>query len=161
MKTIWSEFTQAWWPSLSSLRLLASNNKDQPPPPYHLENHLILVDLIKVIPLGLMQSVLESPVSPLHILAMLNLTLFYLMTVTWYMCVHLYRMYCVFILCLCCAIRIYLSNVENQFSSNDCVNLQYCDTGMCYRYCDPVIKNHLAVNKYHTRTRPAPDSDLV
>jgi hypothetical protein len=35
------------------LRLLASNNKDQPPLSDHLKNYLILVDSIKMIPLGL------------------------------------------------------------------------------------------------------------
>ncbi len=36
----------------ASLRLLASDNKDKPPPSDHLENLLIWVDLIKVIPFG-------------------------------------------------------------------------------------------------------------
>jgi hypothetical protein len=31
MRTIWSKWTQAWWPSLRSFETLASDNKDQPP----------------------------------------------------------------------------------------------------------------------------------
>ncbi len=46
------------------LRLLSSNNKDQPPLPNCLENHLILADSIKVIPLACVMS-LERLISPL------------------------------------------------------------------------------------------------
>ncbi len=45
----------------ASLRLLASNNKDQPAPPDHLQNLLIQVDAIKVIPLTFAQYVSGSP----------------------------------------------------------------------------------------------------
>ncbi len=41
----------------ASLRLLASDNKEQPPLPDHLKNLLIWVDSIKVIPLGFVQYV--------------------------------------------------------------------------------------------------------
>ncbi len=46
-------------------RLFASDNKDQPPPPDCLKNHLILVDLIQMIPLGLCNMSLERIVKPL------------------------------------------------------------------------------------------------
>ncbi len=39
------------------LRLLASDNKDQPPQPDQLKNHPIYMDMIKVIPLGFAQYV--------------------------------------------------------------------------------------------------------
>jgi hypothetical protein len=45
------------------LRFLASGNKDQPPLPDHLENHLIVVELIKMIPLGLCNMSLKHIVS--------------------------------------------------------------------------------------------------
>ncbi len=48
-RTIWCEWTRAWWSCELVLRLLVSDNKDQPPPPDHL---LMWVDSIKVIPLG-------------------------------------------------------------------------------------------------------------
>jgi hypothetical protein len=51
IRTFWSDWTRAWWSLELVLRLLASDNKDQPPPPDHLENLLIWVDSIKMIPL--------------------------------------------------------------------------------------------------------------
>ncbi len=50
----------------ASMRLLVSNNKDQPPPPDHLQNVLIWVDLIKVIPLTLCKMSLERQYSIRH-----------------------------------------------------------------------------------------------
>ncbi len=46
--------------------------KNQPPHPDHLENYLILVDSIKVIPLGLCNMFLERIVSPLFSLAVFS-----------------------------------------------------------------------------------------
>jgi hypothetical protein len=43
------------------LRLLASDNKDQPPPPDYLENLLIWVDLIRVISVCFVQYVPWAP----------------------------------------------------------------------------------------------------
>jgi hypothetical protein len=40
-RTIWSEWTRAWWSPELVLRLLPSDNKKQPPPPNHLEKLLI------------------------------------------------------------------------------------------------------------------------
>jgi hypothetical protein len=59
MRTIWSEWTQAWLSLELLLRFLASNNKDQPPLPDHLKILLIWVDSIKVIPLALLNMSLE------------------------------------------------------------------------------------------------------
>jgi hypothetical protein len=54
-RTIWSEWTWAWYSFDLVLRLLASDNKDQPPLPDYLNVHLIWVDLNKVTPLGFAQ----------------------------------------------------------------------------------------------------------
>ncbi len=61
LKTTWSEWTCAWWSLGLALRLLASNQKEQPPLPDHLENLLIWVDSIKMIPLGFAQYVPLAP----------------------------------------------------------------------------------------------------
>jgi hypothetical protein len=58
---IWSEWTWAWWSLELVLKLLASKNKDQFPLPDHLEDHLIWVDSIKVIPLDFTQYVVCMP----------------------------------------------------------------------------------------------------
>ncbi len=54
-RTIWSEWIRAWWSLELVLILLAFDNKDQLPLPDHLENLLIWLDSIKVIPLGFVQ----------------------------------------------------------------------------------------------------------
>jgi hypothetical protein len=50
MRTILSKWTRAWWSFELGLRLLASDNKDQPPLPDHLGNLLIWADSVQVIP---------------------------------------------------------------------------------------------------------------
>jgi hypothetical protein len=50
VRTILSEWTQVWWSLELVLRPLASDNKDPPPLPDHLENLLIWLNAFRVIP---------------------------------------------------------------------------------------------------------------
>ncbi len=106
-------------PLWAVLRLLVSNNKDQPSLPKYLKNQLILVDSIKVIPLGLCNASLECLVSPL-LFPPHSLIFFQSDGPTNYMCTLKYP-YCVFTLDICIGIpfvsfwvsiviQIYLSN---------------------------------------------------
>ncbi len=130
------------WPLVwDSWPLLSFALPDQPPPPDHLENHLIWVDSIKVIPLAWCRMSLERVVGTCKIpttLVMLSLQLWILLTLcnsgqshlnlfqerhSWFIyIVHSARVSvisCIVLLLLfdCCCLIIYSSFVQLLFHS--------------------------------------------
>ncbi len=100
-RTIWSKWTQTWWSFELVLRILAFKNKDQSPPPYHLENLLIWVQLIKVVTFGFAQYVLWAPRRIPQLIPATLIIPFNKVIVQLIIYVHFVFLYCVWYSTLC------------------------------------------------------------
>jgi hypothetical protein len=154
MRTIWSKWTRSWWSLKLVFRLLASDHKDQPLLPDHLDNLLIWMDSIKIILLAFAQYVPWAPsrsptnhgyshyFSPNKVTGQLICVHFTICTAYRTLCIysHWYPF---------CLFRYSLSNclVIDHLPLLIVINiLYYLNTGNLFqvRYFDPVININIA-----------------